>query len=54
MTGLLKQLATNAINWDIGQHSALEFLLSIQRLSIKMLQCLLLAFSVPLSLGIIL
>ena len=23
MTSLLKQLATNAINWDIGQHSAL-------------------------------
>ena len=23
MTSLLKRLATNAINWDIGQHSAL-------------------------------
>ena len=23
MTSLLKQLATNAINWDIGRHSAL-------------------------------
>ena len=23
MTSLLKQLATNAINWDTGQHSAL-------------------------------
>ena len=23
MTSLLKWLATNAINWDIGQHSAL-------------------------------
>ena len=30
----------------------IKFLLSIQRLSIKMLQCLLLAFSVPLSLAL--